>query len=105
MQFERKVPAEVKVPSFARKFVPELMTVTQRDSWNASAKTGRLDIELKGVPGDIVCHMHLEDTDSGCDLVMDWEISSNVPLVGGKLEKVLWEDRSPSGLRSGCRPG
>lgn len=92
VQFERKVPAEVKVPSFARKFVPELMTVTQRDSWNASAKTGRLDIELKGVPGDIVCHMHLEDTDSGCDLVMDWEISSNVPLVGGKLEKVLWED-------------
>lgn len=92
VQFLRKVPAEVKVPGFAKKFVPEMMTVTQRDSWNAASKTGRLDIELKGVPGTIVCDMRLEDTDSGCDLVMDWTITCNVPLVGSKLEKVLWED-------------
>ena len=92
VQFLRQVPAEVKVPGFAKKFVPELMTVTQRDSWNAATKTGRLDIDLKGIPGKVISEMRLEDTDSGCDLVMDWTITCSVPLVGGKLEKVLWED-------------
>ena len=92
VEFLREVPAEVKLPSFAKKFVPEMMTVTQRDSWNAGSKTGRLDIDLKGIPGTVVCDMRLEDTANGCDLVMDWNITCNVPLVGGKLEKVLWED-------------
>ncbi len=92
VQYERQVPADVKVPGFAKKFVPELMTVTQRDTWNVASKTGHLDIELKGIPGSMSCEMRLEDTASGCDLVMDWSITCNVPLVGGKLEKVLWED-------------
>lgn len=92
VQFLRQVPAEVKVPGFAKKFVPDLMTVTQRDTWNAATKTGRLDIDLKGIPGSVVSDMRLEDTASGCDLVMDWTITCSVPLVGGKLEKVLWED-------------
>lgn len=92
VQFQRSVPAEVPLPSFARKFVPGLMTVIQRDSWDAAAKTGRLDIELKGVPGQMHCEMELVDTSGGCELVLNWAISANIPLVGGKLEKVLWED-------------
>lgn len=92
VQFERKVPTEVSIPSFAKKLIPQTMTVTQRDSWNASDKTGRLDIELHGLPVDIVVHMSLEDTATGCDLVMHWEIDARVPMMKKKFETLLWED-------------
>ena len=92
VEFLRRVPAEIDVPGFAKKFVPELMTVKQRDSWNASTKTGRLDIDLKGIPGTVISIMRLEDTDTGCDLVMDWEVTCSIPLIGKKLENFLWED-------------
>ncbi|MGB1581171.1 MAG: DUF2505 domain-containing protein, partial [Nevskiales bacterium] len=78
VEFERKVPAQTQLPGFAKKFMPDLMTVTQRDSWDAATKTGRLDMSFQGVPGAGVSHMRLEDTDTGCDLVMEWEIICNV---------------------------
>ncbi|MDX1497058.1 MAG: DUF2505 domain-containing protein [Salinisphaeraceae bacterium] len=92
VEFERKVPTEVSIPSFAKKLIPSTMTVVQRDSWNAADKTGRLDIDLKGLPVEVVCHMHLEDTDTGCDLVMNWELDASVPMMKKKFETLLWED-------------
>lgn len=89
---KRCLPADVPLPSFAKKFFSGKMTIVQRDTWDASSKIGRLDIEFKGVPVDASCDMKLVDEEDGSALLMDWNMSVKVPLIGGKLEKVLMED-------------
>lgn len=89
---QRNVPADVPVPGFAKKFFSDTMTVVQRDTWNTSTKTGRLEIELKGMPVEVSCDMTLADDGEGSTLTLNWNIKSSVPLVGGKVEKLLWDD-------------
>tara|TARA_R110001592_G_scaffold1874_42_gene11651 strand:+ start:7096 stop:7587 length:492 start_codon:yes stop_codon:yes gene_type:complete len=94
INIKRCLPADVPVPSFAKKFFSGTMTIVQRDTWDASSKTGRLDIEFKGVPVEASCDMKLVDEGDGSALLMGWNINVKVPLIGGKLEKVLMEDMS-----------
>jgi hypothetical protein len=50
-------------------------------------KTGRITVELAGMPMEVSCDTSLKDEGSGCVLTYDWDIVSRVPLVGGKIEK------------------
>jgi hypothetical protein len=59
------------IPAFATKFVGDSSTITQTDTWDLIAKTGRLDVEIKGVPVKV-----------GADMV----------LIGGKLEQLIVDD-------------
>lgn len=90
--FTRDVPVQVKVPAFARSMVPKTITLIQTDSWNTTTRSGRLDIEFKGMPVKLSCDMLLEDEPSGTHHTLDFDIHVNVPLIGGKLEKLLAED-------------
>lgn len=90
--FTRDVPVQVDVPAFARSLVPASITLIQTDTWNAATRSGRLDIAFKGMPVQLRCDMRLEDRAGGSHHTLDFNIQVNVPLIGGKLEKLLAED-------------
>lgn len=88
----RDVPVQVDVPGFARSLVPSTITLIQTDTWNTRTRRGSLDIEFKGMPVKLRCEMRLEDGPSGAHHTLDFDIRVSVPLVGGKLEKLLADD-------------
>jgi len=90
--FTRDVPVQVDVPAFARSLVPSTITLIQTDTWDANTRRGSLNIEFKGMPVKLLCQMRLEDRPNGTHHTLDFDIRVNVPLIGGKLEKLLAED-------------
>ncbi|MGH8530916.1 MAG: DUF2505 domain-containing protein [Nevskiales bacterium] len=63
------------------------INVTSVEKWNVAKKAGSISVELQGMPMDVVCDTALVDEGKECVLTYNWEIKSNVPLVGGKIEK------------------
>lgn len=88
----RHVDIDVDVPAFARKFVPDTITVVQVDSWDQTTLRGHLDIQFKGMPAVVKCDMALADEDGGCVLNLNFSVNINVPIIGDKLAKVLGAD-------------
>jgi len=84
--------SDAPVPEFARKFIGESISVVQQDSWDLQAMTGRLETEIKGMPVKISADMVLRDEGSGASNQLKWTVSCGIPLIGGKLEKVVAED-------------
>jgi hypothetical protein len=83
---------DAPIPDFAKRFLGESTTVTQQDTWDIAGKTGKLEIEIKGVPVKISAEMTLKDEGKGSANNLKWNVSCGIPLVGGKLEKVIAED-------------
>lgn len=83
---------DAPVPGFAKKLIADSLTVTQADTWNAKTRRGFLEVHMTGAPVSMKADMELVSTATGCENRMHWTISCNVPLVGGKLEKVIKED-------------
>lgn len=88
----RDVPVQVDVPAFARSLVPSTITLVQTDAWDPATRRGSLVIEFQGMPVKLRCDMQLEDRAGGTHHTLDFDIQVNVPLIGGKLEKLLAED-------------
>ena len=84
--------ADIPLPDFVRKFVSETMFVVQQDVWDIQNGSGRLDIEIRGIPVKIWTEMSLEDSATGCTNVLRFNINCTVPLIGPKFEKVLADD-------------
>lgn len=84
--------ADVPLPDFAKRLVPSEMNIVQRDSWDLKKKTGRLEVEVRSVPIKIGAAMRLTDEGKGSANVLSWEVSCGIPLIGGKLEKLLIAD-------------
>ena len=82
--------AEMDLPDFARKFVPARQHVVQTVEWTLATRIGTLNVEPKGAPARIQAEMRLsDDKGGGCLNTISWKISCSVPLIGGKLEKIL----------------
>ncbi len=88
----RDVPVDVNIPAFARRFVPPQITIIQSDHWDHATRTGRIDIQFKGMPAEVCCAMNLQEEDGQTRLLLDFEVKIHVPLVGDKLALVLAED-------------
>ncbi len=84
--------ADIPLQEFGKKFVSDSMVVTQTDSWDTATGVGRLDVAVKGMPMKISCGMKVETRGKGSVNRFQWTVSSGIPLIGGKLEKVLVED-------------
>jgi len=82
----------VPIPSFAQKFVPQTISVTQEDRWNLKTATGRLTIDIRAMPMKIGADMQILDGEDRCTNVLQWTLKSSIPLLGGKLEKLLADD-------------
>lgn len=84
--------SDIPLPDFAKKFIAEHNTVIQQDSWDLETGAGRLDIEVKGVPIKISADMQVSADRQGCVNDFVWSVSSGIPLLGGKLERILSDD-------------
>ena len=78
------------LPSFARTFAGESTRAVQREEW-ADTTGGTLRIEAPGKPSDIAGTITLVAEGSGTREIVELELKVKVPLIGGKLEKLLAE--------------
>ncbi len=76
---------EAEVPSFAKKLFSPSNTVEDVKLWDAATKTARFDVDVKGVPVKIGGTIAIVANGTGCDYVVDYEVSCKIPLIGGKL--------------------
>ena len=78
------------LPGFARTFAGDSTQAIQREVWRG-ATSGDLGIEAPGKPTSMTGTIRLEPAGSGTTEVVELEIKVKVPLIGGKLEKLMAE--------------
>jgi hypothetical protein len=78
------------LPSFARTFAGESTQAIQHETWSGP-QGGDLSIEAPGKPTTIAGTIRLEPDGAGTKEVVELEIKVKVPLIGGKLEKLMAE--------------
>lgn len=81
---EQKV---VGVPGFAKKFVGESTRSIKTIRW--SGDTASLAIETPGKPTSLSGSATLSSSGSTTTLRYDLDVKASVPLIGGKLEKLV----------------
>jgi hypothetical protein len=81
--------ADMDLPDFARRLVPERAHVVQTVDWDLKRRSGRISVDAKGSPVTVKGQMQLKDSGAGCINTISWQVSCAVPLIGGKLEKLL----------------
>jgi len=91
LHFAYSDAVDIKVPDFARKFLPERQHIEQITEWDLASRTGRLQVDPKGSPAKLAATMQLADAGSGCVNRIAWQVNVSVPLLGTKLEKLLVE--------------
>lgn len=79
----------VGVPSFARKLVGESTRALKQQTWTGLRST--FEVETPGKPTHITGTATVSETGPGSTLAYDLEVRASVPLVGGKLEKLVAE--------------
>jgi carbon monoxide dehydrogenase subunit G len=77
----------VGVPSFAKKFVGESTRALKQQTWHGSTST--FEVQTPGKPTHLAGEATLAAAGGGTVLTYDLEIRASVPLVGGKLEKLV----------------
>ena len=98
LRFAYSDAIDMPLPDFARRFMPERQQIEQTVDWDLVKKTGRLGVDAKGSPAKLDAVMRLSAVAGGCMNTISWTVSVSVPLLGGKLEKLLIE-----GLRHKAR--
>lgn len=78
------------LPSFATKLVGSEINIVQREEWS-SAEYADLHVTIPGKPGQMVGSISLVEDGGTTTETVEGEISVNIPLVGGKLEKLIAE--------------
>ena len=78
------------LPSFARTFAGDTTRAVQREEW-ADSSGGTLRIETPGKPADMRGTITLRPEGSGTREIVELELKVKVPLIGGKIEKLLAE--------------
>lgn len=84
------------LPSFARAFAGDATRAIQREEW-PDAGGGSLRIEAPGTPSSVAGSITLQPEGAGTREVVELELRITVPLVGGKLERLL-ADRIRAGM-------
>ena len=78
------------LPSFARRFVGDEITIVQKETWT-SPTTCDVELSIPGKPGEAVGTMRLVESDGTTTEVVDLDLSVRIPLVGGKIEGLIAE--------------
>jgi uncharacterized protein YndB with AHSA1/START domain len=76
------------VPSFAKKFVGESTTAIHTEVWT-DGTSATVEIETPGKPTHIAGTTTLTESDGRTTQVYDLEVKASVPIIGGKLEKLV----------------
>ncbi len=91
----REIPSTP--PGFAKKFVKPWNRVVGTDTWHnfmSPEKHGTFVVDIQGVPVNFSGSLELVPTDSGCDYVINFNVTVKIPLIGSKLEKLAQQDTS-----------
>jgi uncharacterized protein YndB with AHSA1/START domain len=86
------------LPAFARAFAGESTRAIQREEW-ADATGGTLRIDAPGKPSEVKGTITLEPAGSGTREIIELDLKIKVPLIGGKLEKLL-ADKVAAGIEA-----
>jgi hypothetical protein len=91
----RDVPMDV--PGFAKRFLSPMNTVEQTDRWTAPSEDGSRDgtwqVTARGVPVSVGGTLRIVAVDDGSTVVeVAGEVTSSIPLVGGKLADFVGGD-------------
>lgn len=78
------------LPSFARTFAGASTRAIQREQW-ADTTGGTLQIDTPGKPSTLKGTITLCPEGSGTVEIVELEIKVKLPLIGGKIEKLLGE--------------
>lgn len=78
------------LPSFARAFAGDSTQAIQREEW-LDASGGSLRIDAPGKPSSVTGSITLQPDGDGTREVVELELRIKVPLIGGKLERLLAE--------------
>jgi hypothetical protein len=77
------------VPSFAKKFVGDSTRAITTQVWQGRDAT--VQVETPGKPTSIAGTATIAENGTGSTLTYDLDVKASVPLVGGKLEKLVVE--------------
>ena len=90
----RDVPMDV--PGFAKRFLSPMNTVEQTDRWAApgadGSRAGTWEVSARGVPVTVGGTLRIVPGDDGTIVEVAGEVSSSIPLVGGKLADFVGGD-------------
>jgi uncharacterized protein YndB with AHSA1/START domain len=78
------------LPGFARTFAGDSTRAIQREHWEDTTG-GTLRIDAPGKPSEVKGTITLRPEGSGTREIVELELRIKVPLIGGKLEKLLAE--------------
>ncbi|MFC3892234.1 DUF2505 domain-containing protein [Lentzea rhizosphaerae] len=87
-QLKQGVPAE-HLPSMAKSLLGGDLVIQRIENWAALA--GTVEVTLGGVPGRLDGAFTITDNGSGSKLTLTGEVKVSIPLMGGKLEKLIAE--------------
>jgi hypothetical protein len=76
------------IPSFAKKFVGDEITIVQRETWRTPDE-GSVHVTIPGKPGSMDGSARLSESDGVTTETVDMEVTVHIPLVGGKLEGLI----------------
>ncbi|WP_428312573.1 DUF2505 domain-containing protein [Hydrocarboniphaga sp.] len=93
LQYRFRAAGDTRVPDFAKKLVGDAIRVTQTDAWQVSSYVGQIDIEITGAPASVHADMRLQAAGAKASVLkLDWTIRCGIPLLGGKVEKLIADD-------------
>jgi hypothetical protein len=89
------------IPSFAQKLVGDTIHLKQREEWTGNRAT--FELTIPGKPGHLRGTVTVEPDGEGAVERLDGEAKASIPLVGGKIEKLLVDLETASLDRSQAR--
>jgi hypothetical protein len=81
---------EDAMPSFLRAALPSGLTIQRTETWTDSG--GSVHAVVEGAPGTITGVMRFEPDPAGCVLGAQLTAEVPLPLIGGKVEKVITDN-------------
>ncbi len=76
------------MPSFARKFVGDEITIVHTETWR-SPTAADVVVAIPGKPGEARGTTVITPTGAGSTVIVDLDIKVGLPLVGGKIEGLI----------------
>src|SRR5829696_9151598 len=83
-----QVQSAADLPSFARSIVGDEIVIVQTERW-ADDTAADVHLAIPGKPGDITGTIRLSPTSTGTLEVVDLTVKVSIPLVAGKIEKLV----------------
>jgi hypothetical protein len=79
---------EVELPAFAKRMFSPQNRIVDDTRWrrHGDAWVGEYHVAIAGVPGEVKGKSTLAPSAQGCRYESSFEVTSRIPLVGGKLE-------------------